>query len=192
VLTTAIGTAAGVVTTLQVARQVYDVYQVERPAGVSWMTWQLALIQSIGLFVLSIDRDYVLPGIVNGCVGVLTAAVLGKLLGTTRSAALVIVSAVALMLVYVEVNGATAGTVGAVASGFVWIPQAIRSFRRRSGLGLSWPFIAAGLASSVLWGVYAVLIGEWRLLVPPVAAIASLIVTWSYSLAASDTEPRTP
>ena len=40
----------------------------------------------------------------------------------------------------------------------------------------------AGLASSALWIAYAVLIGQWRLLIPPVSAIAALTVTAAYAL----------
>lgn len=190
VLVNVIGVIAGVITAAQVLRQVSDILAVRRPVGVSWVTWELALVQSIGLGVLSVAKAYLAAAVINCFVGVASIFIIGRLLAGRRpglagygTGVAVVGATLAAGLAGLTLSGSRLdGTVGAVASAFVWVPQAVRSVRTRSPAGLSWAFALAGIVSSALWGTYAILLGEWRLLVPPVSAIVALAITAAFAL----------
>jgi uncharacterized protein with PQ loop repeat len=183
-----VGYAASLITGGQVVRQLVDAWRVPDPFGVSWLTWDLALIQSFGLLVLSVSRGYAAGALVNAFVGVISILIIARTLGTKRSSpllwpALTVGATITGCGTWLLVLGPTlTGTLGSVASAFVWVPQAVLAVRFRSPVGLSWAFIAAGLASSALWLTYAALISQWRFAVPPSSAIASLIVTAVFAL----------
>jgi uncharacterized protein with PQ loop repeat len=192
-----VGYAAGLITGAQVARQILDTWKVPDPIGVSWLTWDLALVQSIGLLAFSAAHGYTAAIIINAWVGLASLLVIARILATRQSPRLWPVLTVGVTLAVsgiwpVLLGSASAGTLGAVASAFVWVPQAVHSVRMRSPAGLSWPFVLAGLASSALWIVYAVLIGQWRLLIPPISAIGALIVTAAYGLWGRSHRPADP
>jgi uncharacterized protein with PQ loop repeat len=192
-----IGYGASLITGAQVTRQILDVWRVPNPVGVSWITWDLALVQSIGLLAFSVARGYAAASIINAWVGLASLVILARILTTRQPPRLwpwlTVGATLAVSGIWPVLLGtASAGVLGAVASAFVWVPQAVRSIRMRSPAGLSWPFVLAGLASSALWIVYAVLIGQWRLLVPPVSAIGSLIVTAAYALWGRSRSPAGP
>lgn len=188
VLVNVIGLTASLITAAQVLRQVWDILAVERPVGVSWITWELALVQSVGLGVLSVAKGYLAATVINCFVGAVSIFIVGRLLAGRGPGRYVWAAAVVGATLLVGACGLLLGgwrldgTVGAVAAAFVWVPQAIHSVRTRSPLGLSWAFALAGIASSLLWGAYAIMLGEWRLLVPPVTAIASMLVTAAFAL----------
>jgi len=183
-----IGYAASLITGTQVVRQLIDAWRVPDPIGVSWLTWDLALVQSLGLLALSLMRGYAAAVLVNAFVGVISILIIARTLGTRRSSpllwpALVVGGTVAGCAVWLLLLGPTlAGTLGSVASAFVWVPQAIHAVRMRSPVGLSWAFVVAGLTSSALWLTYASLLSQWRFMIPPLSAIASLIVTAAFAL----------
>lgn len=178
-----IGLIASLITGFQVVRQAIDMHVVKSPIGVAWGTWELALVQSLGLLILSIDQGLFAATLVNAWVGALCMPIIVRALGGYRSPALVrsiaaISVAIALCLAALLLFGpSAAGTVGSVASAFVWIPQAVRSYRLRSDRGLSWTVVLAGLTSSALWGTYAIMVDQWQLLVPPVS-VSSAITCW--------------
>ena len=174
------------ITSAQVGRQVYDVRRSPDPVGLSLLTWLLALTQSLGLLVLSVDRSYVEAIVANGAVAVACCAII-VLAGVKRGARpLTVVSWIVGVAVVIAAgrlgSGARlAGTIGAGAAAVVWLPQAFRAFRIRRFAGLSMPFIAGGFLSSVLWIVYAAAVGEWRLVIPPSSAIVALALTLFYA-----------
>jgi uncharacterized protein with PQ loop repeat len=183
-----VGYVASLITAIQVARQLVDAWKVPRAEGVSWITWDLAIVQSIGLLVFSVAHSLTAASIINAYVGLVSLAILARLLTAGYSRlrswpAIIVVLTVTACIAWSALLGpAAAGSLGSVASAFVWIPQAIHSFRSRSAVGLSWPFVFAGLTSSALWIAYAILVAQWRLLIPPISAIVALAVTASYSL----------
>lgn len=188
VLVDLIGAVASLITGTQVARQLKDVFAVQRPVGVSWLTWELATIQSCGLLFFSISKGYTVAIVINAWVGIISLLILAKLIAP--SGRLVVLRFVALAgATGIGFAGAFAlsgvrlvGTIGAVASAFVWTPQAWHSVRTRSPAGLSWTLVVLGIASSILWIAYALMLSQWRLLIPPISAIASLVVTAIYAL----------
>ena len=137
---------------------------------------------------LSVVRDYQAAVVINAFVGLASIIIMVRVIATRHSRpvlwpALVVTSTLAACAaVLVTLGPAAAGTLGSVASAFVWVPQAAHAVLTRSRLGLSWAVVLAGLASSALWLWYAVEVGEWRLLIPPSSAILSLIVTAAYAL----------
>lgn len=152
----------------------------------SRVTWELALVQSVSLGTLSVAEGYVSATVTNAFVALCSVAILARLSSGRRerlAAVLVGLLFVTGLLVTIA-DAKLVGTVGAVVSALVWIPQAAHSRRTRSSSGLSWAFVLAGLVSSSLWIAYAVLLGEWRLLPPPTVAILSLLVTARHGLAA--------
>jgi uncharacterized protein with PQ loop repeat len=183
-----IGLVASVITGTQVVRQAVDVFAVDRPDGVSWVTWWLAYVQSLGLLILSVDEELVAGTIINAWVGLLCVPIVVRVMDGSRRHALLrggaflALATVVLLVVTLVAGSGAAGAIGSVASAFVWIPQAIRSFRLRSGRGLSWTVVATGVVSSALWAVYAIGVHQWQLLVPPISAIAALAVTAVFAL----------
>lgn len=189
VVANTVGTLASVVTIGQVTRQVRDVYRTARPLGVSAVTWEFALVQSVGLLLLSFAHGYVVAIGVNVIVAFGAAAVLLRVVTDptgrprpARGAALTLTTVCCLSLIAAAGGPSYAGDTGAAAAAVVWVPQAVRAARVRSSAGLSWLFVAAGLVSSVLWIGYAVLVGEWRFVIPPASAIIALSVTAGYAL----------
>lgn len=185
----AIGAAASLISAVQVSRQVYDVYRHPDPSGVSLLTWELALVQSSGLLVLSWHRQLVVAVLINLYVGVAAVLLLLRLgpgghgRQARRGATLTGTTALAFLVVTATVGPVTSGTIGAMGSALVWIPQGLHSLRNRSAAGLSWMGVGAGLVSSALWLAYATAVGEWRFAVAPLAALAALAVTGVYGLA---------
>jgi MtN3 and saliva related transmembrane protein len=188
VLVDLIGAVASLITGTQVARQLKDAFAVERPVGVSWLTWELATIQSGGLLFFSISKGYTMAIVINAWVGIVSLLIIARLiapggvLAALRFVALAGVTGIGLAGAFALSGVRLVGTIGAVASAFVWIPQAWRSVRTRSPTGLSWTLVVLGVASSILWIAYALMLSQWRLLVPPISAIASLVVTAIYAL----------
>lgn len=130
--------------------------------------------------------------VINLYVGVAATLLLLRLgPGTRREQArrgggLAATTAVAFAVVTGIAGPATSGTIGAMGSALVWIPQGLHSLRSRSAAGLSWMGVGAGLVSSGLWLTYAALVGEWRFAVAPLSALAALAVTGVYGLAKAD------
>ena len=116
---------------------------------------------------LSVVRDYQAAVVINAFVGLASIIIMVRVIATRHSRpvlwpALVVTSTLAACAaVLVTLGPAAAGTLGSVASAFVWVPQAAHAVLTRSRLGLSWAVVLAGLASS---------------------AILSLIVTAAYAL----------
>lgn len=184
-----IGVLASVTTGVQVALQVWNVWRVPDPVGVSPLTWVLALVQSIGLLLLSIHGRYVAAVGINAFVLVGASVILLRLIrggsfatSIALASAAIALTVLAVVVIAITAGPAIAGDVGAAASAIVWVPQAVRSVRLRSPVGLSWAFVIAGILSSGLWVAYAALVGEWRLAVPSVAAIVALGVTGARAL----------
>jgi uncharacterized protein with PQ loop repeat len=180
------GSIAAALTCAQVARQVYDAERAADVAAVSEVTWTLALIQSCGLVVFTVDGAFYEAAVADAFVACGCAAIL-LLLGRKRSRSVLrAVGPIAAVSAIVAgctmaVDARLAGTIGAIAAVFVWLPQAARSVIVRTGAGLSLPFMLAGFASSALWIVYASLLDQWRLLVAPIAAIMALSITLLFS-----------
>jgi len=190
-----IGFAASLITATQVSRQAFDAWRVPDPTGVSWLTWDIALLQSAGLLALSVSRDYLPAEVINAFVGLASVVIVVRVLGTRHSSpalgpAVAVASTLVVCGAVLLAAGATAaGTLGSIASAFVWVPQAVHSVRTRSPIGLSWVVVLTGLASSALWLWYAVAVDQWRLLIPPSSAILSLVVTACYALWHHDKDP---
>jgi hypothetical protein len=168
---------------------VRDVWTTPDPTGVSPITWELALMQSVGLLLLSIHRGLLVAIGINLWVAVAASLILVRVAGTgarrdrvVKGSALVAASLAFFGMITRYGGPILAGDLGAAASAVVWIPQAVRAVRFRSPLGLSWTAITAGLLSSALWLSYAVMVREWRLGVAPVSAAVSLAITGLYTL----------
>lgn len=185
ILVEAIGGVATAITTFQVGRQALDVSRSVTASGVSTSTWALAIVQSLGILVLSIDGGYAAAAVANGAVAAFCYLILVQL-ARKQSWTYVLaagVAATALPLACALWSGpALAGALGAASSVIVWVPQAVRAVGTRRGAGLSKAFVTAGVASSALWLLYGFLVGEWRLLVPPTMALLSMVVTANYAL----------
>lgn len=192
-----VGAAATAITWAQVGRQVYDVRQADDPAAVSLVTWLLALTQSLGLLVLAAAHAYLPALLANGLVAlgcwiVLVQLGIKRSFSRLRFAAAILVAPVIIGACW-EIRGAQlAGTAGAVAAAVVWLPQAFRSSHVRTRAGLSLTFLVGGLISSSLWILYALLVDEWRLLVPPISATVALLVTLFFYDMRNSSETATP
>lgn len=182
-----VGFTATVITCVQVTTQARLAVSSRSVAGVAGLTWVLALVQSVGLLVYSIDRRLSAAILVNGYVGLACIAIVVVLVVRGEAGSRVVLAgataiAGAAIAIAARAGGpALLGTVGAAAAIFVWIPQAVRSARTRSPDGLSIGFVLAGLTSSALWLAYAALESEWRLGVAPAAALVSMVVTGAQS-----------
>lgn len=176
-----VGGIAAILTLSQVARQWRDLRLLGEPTGVSGLTWLLAYVQSLGLGWLAIAGNHLSAIIVNVTVGAVAALIIGQVWERVRAVGWLTSASLALGAVGWAISPAAVGSIGAAASAFVWIPQAVRSSRSRERRGISRSMVLLGLASSLCWLAYAVLVDEWRFAVSPIFAILSLIVTW-YSL----------
>jgi len=178
----AVGFAASAITCYQVGDQVRLVLTAPSIIGISALTWTMALVQSVGLFVFSAARGFDSAATINGLVGVACVVILSVIVYRSnarrrRSVTTEVIFAAATLSVAAAFGSAVLGSLGAVAAALVWIPQAIRAARIRSDAGLSLGLVVAGILSSVLWLVYAILKNQWRLGVAPTAAIISMVIT---------------
>lgn len=197
-----VGVLASLISSMQVALQVRDVMREVQPEGVSWVTWELLLIQSIGLLAYSLARGesfgaaILTNGLVSAACIFIIFSVMTETVTSWPFAPLLIVGATGTAFMGILLIGSVqwCGTIGALASVVAWVPQAAHSFKTSSSKGLSWVGLLSGITSSLLWAAYAAMLSEWRLLVPPVSAIIFIGLTILFSLwrpsGRQDCDPR--
>jgi uncharacterized protein with PQ loop repeat len=169
-MTAAVGVLAVVVTVVRAWPQAWHLVRHPDHAGVSLLTWALALATA-GIWVAyGILEDEPANLAANALAGTGAVAVLVALARRGRpaggAAGTVAVLVAALVVVdRIAVRGAL-GVVGVAVGGGMFVPQAVRAARSPTTAGVSAAAWWLVLAAAVIWSVYGALIGRAVVVAP--------------------------
>jgi uncharacterized protein with PQ loop repeat len=169
-VTAAVGVLAVVITVVRAWPQAWHLVRHPEHAGVSLLTWALALATAGIWIAYGILEHEPVNLIANTLAGLGSVAVLVALARRGRPAgrpALAVGLLVAVLVAFdrLVVEGAL-GVVGVVIGGGMFVPQAVRAVRAPTTAGISslaWWLV---LAAAVIWSVYGAMIGRAVVVAP--------------------------